>query len=101
MGKNFILIRNGAGKYLIDQDLNFYKANASRASDYAISVTHPYVGEILVNKGLMITQYTPVVAQKSERDVFNAVYDYIEGNLYFFTELQALILTTEIMYLWR
>lgn len=101
MGKNFILIRNGAGKYLIDQDLNFYKASANRASDYAISVTHPYVGEILVNKSLMITQYTPVVAQKSEREVFNAVYDYIEGNLYFFTELQALILTTEILYLWR
>ena len=101
MGKNFVLIRNGSGKFLIDEDLNFYKANATKASDYAISVTHPYVGEVLVNKSLMITQYTSIVAQKSERDVFNSIYDYIEGNLYFFTELQALILTTEIMYLWR
>jgi len=101
MGKNFILVRNGMGKYIIDQDLNYYKASANRGNDYAISVTHPYVGEILVNKSIMITLLTSVVAQKSERDVFKDLYDYIEGNLYFFTELQALILTTEILYLWR
>lgn len=101
MGKNFILIRNGMGKFLIDEDLNAYKASASSQNDYAISVTHPYIGEVLINKGSMITQYASISAQESERSVFNIVYAYVEGNLYFLTELQALMLTTEIMYLWR
>lgn len=101
MGKNFILIRNGSGRYLIDQDLKYYKASANKFNDYAVSVTHPYVGEILVNKSVMITLYTSIVAQKSEREVFNSLYDYIEGNLYFLTEIQALMITTAILYLWR
>lgn len=101
LGKNYAMYRNGTGVFLIDEDFTTIKARAFSRDDFSYSATHPYLGEIFVAKSTVINNHTTIEPVKSEKEVYLELRSYIENNLYFLTDLQVLIITAQVMYLWR
>jgi len=95
-GKNYIAAFRGHGLFLIDEDHQQTRGNAS--GPYYI-FQHPELGTIE-----MVPSYAPKyygdIFDIDERDVYDQLFFYLKDTLYFMSELQVQIVTTMVMYLW-